>query len=86
MNETDWERTATLHMKSEMTKRGLNIPKLTELFLARGYNVTLDGIRGKIDRGKFSFTFYLQFLHVIGAKKLELIGLGNIDEMDIRIS
>lgn len=83
MNEEELEKKICLHVKSVMVKKGLDIPKLTELFLANGYSVTKDSIRGKVDRGKFSFAFYLQFMHVIGAEEMQLVCAGCGNEMDI---
>ena len=85
MTEDEWEKKVSLHIKSEMTKRALDVPKLTELFLAHGYKCTRDSIRGKVDRGKFSFIFYLQFMHVIGAKNFTAVCLGNPEEIDISL-
>jgi len=86
LSESEWEEAVSRHIKAVMVKKGLDIPKLTELFLAKGFDYTRPALRGKLDRGKFSLVFYLQFMQVVGLSKMELVSPGNADEMDIRLS
>ena len=86
MSESEWEEAVSRHIKSVMVKKGLDVPKLTELFLAKGYDYTRPALRGKLDRGKFSLVFYLQFMHVVGLSKMELVSPGDFEEMDIRLN
>lgn len=83
--EEAMEKKISLHIKAELAQRGLNIPKLTELFLAKGYRVTQNSIRGKVDRGKFTFAFYLQFMDVIGVNVMSIDGVSALSEKNINI-
>ena len=47
-------------IKSEMAKRDLNYIKLAQLMKQKGYNESQDTLRTKINRGTFSFYFFLQ--------------------------
>lgn len=86
MNDLDIEKAISLHVKSEMVKKGLTVNKLNELFLAKGFDSTIDSLRGKIKRGTFSFSFYLQFLDVLGKNTMNF-KLGKTPETtDIRIN
>lgn len=82
MDNELWEGAIERHMRSMMTKKGLNFPKLTELFIAHGFEETQVSLRNKIGRGKFSFSFYLQFMYVCGYDLMEAYSL-NTDELDI---
>lgn len=48
-------------VKSEMAKRDLNYIKLAKLMNLKGYKETQDTLRTKINRGTFSFYFFLAF-------------------------
>lgn len=82
----EWENFASWHIKSELKRRNLTLSKLTELFRANGHEVSLDSLRGKIARGKFSFVFYLQFMQVIGANKMNIDFEENPEKNSIRLS
>ncbi|MEJ2373574.1 MAG: DUF6471 domain-containing protein [Sulfurimonas sp.] len=85
MDDLDLEKAISLHIKSEMAKKGLTANKLNELFLAKGYESTVDSLRGKIKRGTFSFAFYIQFLDVMGKSTMSF-ELGKTPETtDIKI-
>jgi hypothetical protein len=48
-------------IRVEMAKRDLNYIKLAELMTKKGYKENQDTLRTKINRGTFSFYFFLQF-------------------------
>jgi len=48
-------------VKSEMAKRDLNYIKLAEIMSKKGYKESQDTLRTKINRGTFSFYFFLAF-------------------------
>ena len=55
-------------LKSELVKRGLKYSDLASLMKKKYYNESADGIRTKINRGAFSFDFFLKVLDAIGAE------------------
>jgi hypothetical protein len=48
-------------IRSEMAKRDLSYIKLAEMMNQKGYKENQDTLRTKINRGTFSFYFFLQF-------------------------
>jgi len=84
--EIELEKKISLHIKSEMAKRGIDVPQLAELFLSKGYRTTKDSIRGKVDRGKFSFSFYIQFMDVLGVELLSVKNNNSLSPKKIELS
>lgn len=82
----EWENFASWHIKTEMKRRNLTLSKLTQLFRANGHEVSLDSLRGKIARGKFSFIFYLQFMQVLGVNEFKIDFEQNPEKNSIKLS
>lgn len=55
-------------LKAELAKRGLKYPDLAFLMKKKQYNENADAIRTKINRGTFSFEFFLKVLDAIDAE------------------
>jgi hypothetical protein len=76
-----------LSVKSEIKKRGLDMPKLAELFKAHGYiDTTEASLRRKIDRGGFSFVFFIQLMKILGVDTLNVIVDDKLSNCDLRLS
>lgn len=67
-----WTKKATNMIKAELTRRGIGYDELQEKLTALGIEETANSINVKINRGSFSFVFFLQVMKAIGAKTLRL--------------
>ena len=68
----DWQRQATNLLKAELTRRGIGYDQLSEKLGAIDVEETANAINVKINRGSFSFVFFLQVMKAIGAKNLRI--------------
>ena len=64
----DWKKLATNFLKAELARRGLTYEQLQKKLLALGVKETASNINVKINRGTFSFIFFLQVMQAIEAK------------------
>lgn len=70
--DKEWQRKATNLLKAELTRRGISYDQLQEKLLQIGVEETANSINIKINRGAFSFVFFLQTMKAIGAKTLRI--------------
>lgn len=70
--EIDWAVTAKNILKAELSRRGVSYVELQEKLEQLGIDETANSINVKINRGTFSFIFFLQTMKAIGAKTLRL--------------
>jgi hypothetical protein len=70
--EVNWQKKATNILKAEITRRGLSYDELQEKLAIIGVEETANSLNVKINRGSFSFLFFLQVMQAIGAKTLML--------------
>jgi hypothetical protein len=68
----DWAVTAKNILKAELSRRGVSYVELQEKLAQLGIDETANSINVKINRGTFSFIFFLQTMTAIGAKTLRL--------------
>ncbi len=68
----DWNIKAKRLLKSELIKRGISTSDLTQLLNDAGIQETKSSIDSKICRGKFSASFFLQCLNVIGCTTINI--------------
>jgi hypothetical protein len=72
MQAQDWKASAKNILKAELTRKGVDyetlVTKLNELGIEENYN----SINTKINRGSFTFQFFLQCMEAIGAKEIRL--------------
>lgn len=68
----DWNKLAANILKAELRLRGMTYNQLHERLFLLGAAETVSGIKGKISRGSFQFSFFLQCAVAIGIKKLSL--------------
>jgi hypothetical protein len=72
VTQDDWNRRAANLLKAELARAGLGyedlIQKLNEIGIGESYK----GISAKINRGTFSFTFFMQCMTAIGIKEIRL--------------
>lgn len=70
--QDNWNKQATNLIKSELTRRGISYDMLQEKLASIGIEETSNSINVKINRGTFSFAFFLQTMKAIGAKTLRI--------------
>ena len=70
--DKEWKKRATNMIKAELMRRGITYDQLQEKLAAMGVDESANGINVKINRGTFSFVFFLQAMKAIGAKTLRL--------------
>ncbi len=68
----NWNEKAKRLLKSELVKRGVSNSDLVLMLKEIGIEETKASIDSKISRGKFSASFFLQCLTVIGCPKIEI--------------
>jgi hypothetical protein len=72
MQTPDWKATAKNILKAELTRKGVDyetlVNKLNELGVEESYN----SINTKINRGSFTFQFFLQCMKAIGTNDISL--------------
>mgnify|MGYP003403873902 CR=1 FL=1 len=68
----DWKQLATNLLKAEITRRGLSYDELQKKLLHIGVKETANSINVKINRGAFSFIFFLQVMKAIGGKSFRV--------------
>lgn len=67
-----WQQLAMNILKSELKRKGFNYKKLSEALKQIGVEKTSKNIALMINRGSFSFAFFLQCAEAIGLDKLHL--------------
>ncbi|EKD91743.1 MAG: hypothetical protein ACD_29C00409G0004 [uncultured bacterium] len=72
MIEKEWSKHASNIIKSELIRRGIGYDQLQEKMTKLGIKETANAINVKINRGTFSFAFFLQVMKAIDAKTLRL--------------
>lgn len=73
--KNDWNKLAANILKAELRLRGITYSQLHERLFLLGVKESVSGIKGKISRGSFQFSFFLQCALAIGIKKLSLVEL-----------
>lgn len=63
-----WQTTATNIVKAELARRGIGYAELQQKLAMIGVEETANGINVKINRGAFSFIFFMQIMQAIDAK------------------
>jgi len=67
-----WQKKATNLLKAELSKRGITYDQLHEKLAVIGIDETANSINVKINRGSFSFVFFLQVMKAIEGKVLRI--------------
>jgi hypothetical protein len=72
MQTQDWKSSAKNILKAELTRKGVDyetlVNKLNELGVEENYN----SINTKINRGTFTFQFFLQCMKAIGTSDIRI--------------
>lgn len=68
----EWNERATNLLKSEMARTGVGYEELISRLQALGIDESYKGIANKINRGAFSFVFFMQCMKAIGISEVRL--------------
>lgn len=72
MAHDDWSRMAANVLKSELAREGLDYEALIARLAEHGIEESYKGIAAKINRGTFSFSFFLQCMMALSKTELRL--------------
>lgn len=67
-----WSKVVAKIIKAELAKRDLNYNELVLRLEKMGIEIKVDDLRGRISRGTFSATLFIQCLKAMGVKTLPL--------------
>ena len=72
MPKDDWSKLATNVLKGELVRAGVDYQELVRRLQSHGLNETYQSVAAKINRGTFSFTFFLQCMMALGKTEIRL--------------
>ena len=72
MRMSTWDLRAKNLLKAEIVRQGVTYDQLREKLSKIGINETVAGINVKINRGTFSFAFFLQCMKALDIKIIHL--------------
>jgi hypothetical protein len=72
MNTQDWKASAKNILKAELKRKGVDYDTLAERLNELGVEENYNSINTKINRGTFTFQFFLQCMEAIGANEIRL--------------
>jgi DNA (cytosine-5)-methyltransferase 1 len=70
--DTDWHKMATTTIKVELARADIGYDELIKRLADIGVHETYTGIAAKINRGTFSFMFFMQCMKAIGVKQVKI--------------
>ena len=70
--EVEWRAQAAQILKAELSRHGVKYADLRERLAALGIEESYGGLATKINRGKFSFTFFLQCMKTLEKTEIKL--------------
>ncbi|WP_415878135.1 DUF6471 domain-containing protein [Methylomonas sp. TEB] len=72
MESQDWKAFAKNIIKAELARKGIDYETLATKLNSIGVEESYNSINTKINRGAFTFQFFLQCMEVIGVKEVRL--------------
>lgn len=72
MADVDWNKLATNTLKAELARSGIGYEELLRRLDSIGVKESYTGIAAKINRGTFSFAFFMQCMNVLGKTEIRL--------------
>lgn len=72
METQDWKATTKNIMKAELARKGVDYETLAKKLKEIGIEESYNSINTKINRGTFTFQFFLQCMKAIGVSDLRL--------------
>lgn len=71
MDKIYWSKIASKILKAELAKRGMNYNELIEKLAGLNVQMKVEDLRGRISRGNFSATLFIQCIKAMGLKNLQ---------------
>ena len=68
----DWKRVARRLLRNEMDKRAVRFKKLSSLLESQGVTLEVVPLTNKVNRGTFSFIFFLQCMRALDVDVIRL--------------
>ena len=72
MIDVDWNKLATTTIKVELARSGIGYEELIRRLEDIGVHESYTGIAAKINRGTFSFAFFMQCMRALELKTIRL--------------
>ncbi len=72
MQNDEWTKRARGVVKGELARRDISYTVLAERLRGMGIDDTPQNLSNKINRGTFSAAFFLQVMHAIGVRRVDL--------------
>jgi hypothetical protein len=72
MDNENWNVLATNTIKAELARAGVNYEELVRRLDKIGVKESYTGVAAKINRGTFSFLFFMQCMRALGIKDIRL--------------
>lgn len=72
MNKSKWHEMSSNFLKSELVKQGVDYKLLEAKLKGIGIEETYNSIANKINRGSFSFAFFMQCMKALDIKDIRL--------------
>ena len=72
MTQEEWNRLATNLLKSELAKAGIGYEELIRRLAGFGVEESYKGIANKINRGAYSFAFFMQCMKALNIQTIRL--------------
>ncbi|SDY92467.1 DUF6471 domain-containing protein [Nitrosomonas sp. Nm33] len=70
--EKDWNRIASSTLKAELARAGVGYEELTKRLAKIGVDETYKAVAAKINRGSFTFAFFVQCMEALGVRDVRL--------------
>lgn len=72
MTQDNWNKQAAHFLKAELARNGVDYIALTEQLNAIGVDEGYKGVSAKINRGTFSFAFFMQCMQALKIDNIRL--------------
>lgn len=72
MQTQDWQAAAKNILKAELKRKGVDYESLAEKLKGVGIEESYNSINTKINRGTFTFQFFLQCMDAIGVNEIRI--------------
>ncbi|HEY8099301.1 MAG TPA: DUF6471 domain-containing protein [Burkholderiaceae bacterium] len=72
MDRDEWNRQATNVLKAELARAGIGYDELLRRLAGLGVEESYKGIANKINRGAFTFMFFMQCMKALGKTSIRL--------------
>jgi len=72
LTQAEWNKLATNLLKSELARAGIGYEELINRLASFGVTESYKGIANKINRGTYSFTFFMQCMKALKKTTVKL--------------